>query len=469
EEARKLFDGLPDKKYDNEEFVILVPGDQYGIYASFEIMPDETYYSVLNTNLEKRNSLVEEKFGVKIVEQRTESSQSMVELIRNESLSNTHSFDVATPYIPTAATLAAEGALMDYELLEYIDLDLPCWDQNAKDSLSICNRTYFATGDLNLLAMACTHAIVFNKDLVTEFGLESPYDLVKSGDWTIDKLSEMAKKITADVDGTTGMSYNDRYGFLVNENYVTSMFIGAGQNLVRKDDVDDIPYLSIYNDSTTAANVFSRIFELVNDPTVTGQIDNTSGGYYTSATAAGKSCWNAATESVANKLALFRSMALIDINDLGENYTCSYGILPTPKFDKSQDDYYSFVSTLYATCFVVTSTYEDPERASVIIQALTEASTETAKTAYYERILRDRKIQDYESDDMLDIILNGRVYDLGVIYGWGGTNDYDPDSIGIFMNKIAFSGTQTFASRLEALQGKVEAAMYKVIDDYAEN
>ncbi|MBR4799586.1 MAG: hypothetical protein IK047_04915, partial [Clostridia bacterium] len=30
----ELFDGLPDVKYDGEDFIILVPGESQGIYAS---------------------------------------------------------------------------------------------------------------------------------------------------------------------------------------------------------------------------------------------------------------------------------------------------------------------------------------------------------------------------------------------------------------------------------------------------
>ena len=60
---------------------------------------------------------------------------------------------------------------------------------------------------------------------------------------------------------------------------------------------------------------------------------------------------------------------------------------------------------------------------------------------------------------MLDIIFNNRVYDLGVIYGWGGANQYDTNSIGNFMNAIAFNGGQsmTFASTLESISGKIQS------------
>ena len=452
----ELFAGLPNVTYDGE-FVVLVPGESHGIYASCEVMENDNYTLTLNEALANRNQLVEERFGVKIAEERASSVNELSNLVRNETMAPTGAFDVATPYIPDAAALAADGVLYEFSELKYIDLKKPCWDQNGVESLSICGKTYFATGDMNLIAFACTHALVFNKDLVKQYNLESPYTVVEEHRWTIDKLREMASSITADIDGEAGMSYKDRYGFLVNNNYVTSMFIGAGQQLVAKDD-DDVPYIALLQNTNTATTIFTKIYDLVNDPTITGKIDDLSGSYYTSATANGISCWDAATQSVAKKLALFRSMAIIDVIDLGE-YDCNFGILPTPMLDESQDNYRSFVSTIYATAFCVPSSHEDPDKASTIVQALCEASTATTKHAYYDIILKGRKIQDDESEGMLDIIFNNRVYDLGVIYAWGGTSAYDTNAIGNFMNSIAFNGGQsmTFASTLESISGKIQS------------
>ncbi|MBR4799133.1 MAG: hypothetical protein IK047_02610, partial [Clostridia bacterium] len=187
----ELFAGLPNVTYDGE-FVVLVPGESHGIYASCEVMENDNYTLTLNEALANRNQLVEERFGVKIAEERASSVNELSNLVRNETMAPTGAFDVATPYIPDAAALAADGVLYEFSELKYIDLKKPCWDQNGVESLSICGKTYFATGDMNLIAFACTHALVFNKDLVKQYNLESPYTVVEEHRWTIDKLREMA-------------------------------------------------------------------------------------------------------------------------------------------------------------------------------------------------------------------------------------------------------------------------------------
>ena len=459
-DERVLFENLPEKDYGGKTVTFLVPGDSFSTYKSCEIMDQESSPELLNEEVKKRNEMVEKKFNVVIEEIRTDSTQTMTQMITNAVTSNLTDYDVVMPYIPDAASLALNNSFYLMNDFEYLDLTNPCWDQNAVKSLSINNKNYFATGDISLLALACTHAVVFNKDMISEYSLEDPYTLVNDGKWTIDKLKEMAKKVTADVDGNTGMSCKDKYGFLINNNFVTSMYVGSGHSLTGKD-AEDIPYIQIIEEQQTAFPIFEKIFELVNDAQATGKIDDTAGSYYTSAVSGGGSCWTAATESVANKLALFRAMAIIDIVDLG-NYDCNFGILPVPKYDEAQDDYHSFVSTLYATCVAIPVSAEDPEMSSIIVQAMCDASTDTTKNAYFEVILKLRKIQDNESEEMLDKIFDGRVYDLGVIYAWGGTGS----SIGTFMNSVAFSGNQTFTSSLESITPTVEADLLKTLNAF---
>ncbi len=457
--ADELFSGLPEKDYDGATVTFLVPGDEYTRYKSAEIMAQEDSPEILNENIKRRNDMVESRFNVVINEERAPKNQ-MVEIVRTAIVSNLSDYDIAMPYIPDAATLALEDSFLLLNDMEYIDLDKPCWDSNALESLSINNKNYFATGDISLLTLACTHAIVFNKDIISKNGLDNPYELVNNGEWTIDKLREMAITFTADVDGTEGMSHTDNYGFLINKNFVTSMYVGSGNSLTDKDS-DDIPYISLFKEQETAYPIFDKIFELVNDPTATGLIDSGSGSFSTSASADGGSVWDAATESVANGNALFRAMAIIDIVDLGE-YDCNFGILPVPKYNKEQDDHHSLVSTIYATSVAIPKTAADPEMSAIIAQAMCEASTDTTKEAYYEIVLKLRKIRDDESEAMLDKIFAERVYDLGIVYNWGGT----ANSLGNVMGNIAFSGKQTFVSSLESIATLVEADLQNTLDTF---
>lgn len=460
-DERVLFDNLPDVKYGGKTITFLVEGDYAESLASVEIMPQETDYEELRNAVSTRNGLVEERFEVQIQEVRTENSGDMVTKLRSNNLAATSEYDIVMPFMADAARIAQEGMFYDLNKLSDIHLECDYYDQGSVKDLSINNKNYFVTGDLSLMTYNVTHALVFNKDIIDDYGLENPYTLVMENKWTIDKLQEMARQVTSNVDGEPGMSYLDNYGFLVNGNFVSSMYMACGQRFTRKDAADE-PVLVIGGETSSA--VFDRIFELVNDDQATGKIDfNTEFGL--TAIAAGKTIWKAATESVANKHTLFRAMSLYDVLDLGD-YECRFGILPIPKYNEMQDEYYCRVSTLGASCIAIPVNVEDPQMVSVIADAMMQASTGTIKRSYFDVIMKSRRFKDEESEDMLDIIFRSRVYDFATVYNWGGTSEYDTNSLSGFMNDTAFSGKNTFVSTWQRIQGTVQADMEETIAAY---
>ncbi len=461
QDTKPLFYNLPEQQYD-ADITFLVEGDYMDTYASVEILPQERSYDGLNQAIKNRNNLVEERFGIRIREIRTESSGDMLSKLRTNAVAGMSEYDVIMPYMGDAAKVAQEGLLYDLCTLPYIHLTEAYYDQGSVKDLSINGKNYFITGDLSLLTYDVTHVLVFNKDVIAERHLENPYELVQSGEWTIDKLHEMARGITADTDGEVGMSCNDTYGFLVNKNFISSMFIGAGQRFSVKNGSDE-PELAVYSAASTS--VFDKIFQLVNDQQASGLIDKQGGSFATSAAAAGKTVWEAATDAITDKRVLFRAVSLNSILTLGEQ-DCNFGILPTPKYMVEQDQYYCRVSTLYATCIAIPVNARDAEMSSVIADAMMQASTDTVKDAYIEVIMKDRKIRDDESEEMLDLIFASRVYDFGSVYNWGGAYEWDAGSLTGFMNEVAFSGTNTFVSSWQTIESSVQTAMEATIQAY---
>lgn len=457
-----LFSNLPERDYTGQTINVLVEGDYMDTYKSVEVLPHADSYDTLNTAINDRNNLVSERFGVTFEEERTESASAMLATLRENAVAGVSAYDFVMPYMGDAAKIAQDGYFYDLRTLENMHLDEPYYDQGSVQGLSIGGKNYFVTGDLSLLAYDVTHVLLFNKDMIRDNGLDNPYQLVENGTWTIDKLHEMARKITGDTDGESGMSHKDTYGFLVNTNFVSSMFIGSGHRFSTKDQNDE-PILAVYSEGAT--NVFDKIFNLVNDEKASGQIDNSAKGFASSAVADGKTVWEAATEAIASKRALFRAVSLNSILALGE-YDCNFGVLPAPKYDETQDEYYCRVSTIYATCVAIPNNVEDAEMSSVIVDALMQASTGTVKNAYIEVIMKERKIQDDESEAMIDRIFASRVYDFGSVYNWGGSYEWEANTITGFMNVVAFSGTNTFVSTWQSIEASVQAAMDNTIATY---
>jgi len=449
-EERELFANLPDVNYGGKTFTIYVEGDTLERYKSIEIMPLESAPELITSAVLERNALVEKHFGVEIKEIRTATSTEMVTNIETEIATGGSTYDAVMAYLPNAGALAAGGALYDLAEFDALHLDESYWDTTAVKSLSVVGKNFFVVGDMNLLAYDCTHCIVFNKDVVAENNLDNPYDLVYDGEWTMDKLLEMAKVVTVE-DGDGDWDLDDTWGFLINNNYATSLYFGAGETLTTKN-VDDIPIIAVKGDR--AATVFNKIFNICNDDKV-ALIEDYVNNY--------DDVYTKASEAIASKKALFRSMAVVDIQELG-NYECNFGIIPTPKFNEEQDEYYSYVSVIYASSATIPITATDPEMSAVIIDAMCQASTNTVKTNYYDKMLSYRKLQDDDGVAMLDMIFDNRVFDLAAVYNWGAANMWDTNALTTFMNTVAFSGSNTFASSFESISGTTQSAIDEFVD-----
>ena len=65
-------------------------------------------------------------------------------------------------------------------------------------------------------------------------------------------------------------------------------------------------------------------------------------------------------------------------------------------------------------------TAQDKEFVGIIIEALNAESWKTVTQPYCETTLKYKGARDEDSLEMIDITLNGRIYDFGFVYGgWG--------------------------------------------------
>ncbi|HBT85979.1 MAG TPA: hypothetical protein DEB12_08770, partial [Porphyromonadaceae bacterium] len=100
------------------------------------------------------------------------------------------------------------GRIMDISNVPGVDLTKPYWtNYNNTKLLSYGDKIYgvgapFASQNDEVFVM------FFNKAIIEELGLESPYDLVEKGEWTFDKFLEYEKAASKDLNGDGVMDEN---------------------------------------------------------------------------------------------------------------------------------------------------------------------------------------------------------------------------------------------------------------------
>jgi hypothetical protein len=139
--------------------------------------------------------------------------------------------------------------------------------------------------------------------------------------------------------------------------------------------------------------------------------------------------------------------------------TADFGILPHPKYDENQTEYYNGTAHV-VPIFAIPITNPDPERTGIFIDALTALSATTITPAYYTISLEGKFTRDEDSIEMLDIIRSSRIYDLAVIYNWG--NFYS-----LFINHGTSASGENPMTLFEKQGEKIRTQIEKTMETFA--
>jgi len=381
-EDRNALDDLGEFDFKSYEYKICqrVNRDYTNSFLDFAELTGDVYEDAVFM----RNRKLEDRFNITITVIEREFDQ-LISIVR----SGVDDYDLYTIRGAEVFSFAQEGLINSIKDLPHIDLSKTYWDDFITNQLTVANKKYFAVGAFEFSSYDYAYALVFNKQLIQNYGLENPFDLVKSGKWTFDKFTEMAKAGTFELNGDGKMDERDAWGYIARSHDVLPGFwVGANVKAAEKDK-DDLPYNTM--GSEKFINVIDKIFDIIHGNDI----------YYNSF---GPSIF-------ADGNVLFNDITLHQLKNLRAMET-DFGILPYPKFDEIQKEYYTRLGGNTLFCTVKAASKEDLERTSVILEAMASESLKTCVPAYYDLMLKTKLARDVESEEIIDSIVTHRVVDF---------------------------------------------------------
>ena len=250
--------------------------------------------------------------------------------------------------------------------------------------------------------------MLFVKDLITSYGLDNPYELVNNGEWTLDKLISMSEAIRSDLDGDGKINENDLVGYLYFQDSCSTMYNATG-NFFGQKNADGEPELTFYTDR--AVNTWQKLIAFLQEDCTLSM--STELDVYK-----GKGDYDVIVSMIEGKNTLFTWCHMKNVARL-RSVESDFGVIPSPKYDKSQETYYS-QNDPYGTGFLsLAVTCPDTDRTGLLLEAFSAKSMELVTKAYYDVTLQGKYMRDVESDSMLDLIFSTMTYDIGDIYNWG--------------------------------------------------
>lgn len=443
-EAGRILPNLPEMDFGGYVFTYLTP-----IYNNLdwvnptpiEIIAEEEDGEPVNDAVFRRNLVIKERFNIDI---RMLSNLDERATLRRAVQAGDDIYDAVIMFNNNVPGIVADNVLLNIADLIYIDTEKPWWD-DAVNSLSIMNQNYFLAGDILILDNKATNALLFNKRLMTDLGFDLPYDLVREGKWTMDVLYGFVSQASRDLNGDgllDGRStpHDDQFGFLTMNDALHAFLVGGGGALALKDE-NDIPFMTV----TAPRNIeiFERAMDFFN-PLYTVNIQNMTVPYD-----------NTYHRNFEEGRTLFM-WARMRVVEMFRGMEDDFGIVPLPKFDEQQESYHSAVNNFTGVLLGVPLISSDPDRTSIILEALAAESRYTLQPAYYDIALTRKYARDEESEEMLDIIFSTRVYDIGAVYSFGD----------IFLNYImlARTGQRNLTSFYERHSARMQRDIDRIID-----
>ncbi|MCL1794148.1 MAG: hypothetical protein FWG34_09780 [Oscillospiraceae bacterium] len=442
--GERIYPNIPDSlDFSGYEFSILTFGvngsDQW---ENIDLTSEEETGDTVGDAVYRRNKNIEERYNIALNEIHV-YNEVFGNSLKKEIGAGTHEYDLISPRLIDSANFMQSGYFMDLFKAPNIDLAKPWYSQQGIQEMSIGHKVFIVLSDTLLSGNDATSITIFNKQLIKDSGLEDPYALVKNGTWTVGKLYEMAKATAKDLDGDGEMTPEaDRFGYITWNDAMVSYLHSGGQRLIAKDE-DDLPVLAFNTEKTYA--VMEKAMDLIYDENVTGNVQKPefSGVSF--------------EDIFISDRAAFGWCRLYMIPKLRAMDT-DFGILPIPKIYESTEGYPSTVNVHHACALAIPITTDEMDRTTIVMEALAAESKYTLQPAYYEISLKTKYSRDDESSEMLDLILENRVMDIGDVYNFASFGD------GFY--QLALKNDRNLASFYEKNESKVNKEIEKMIQKF---
>ncbi|MCI9449966.1 MAG: extracellular solute-binding protein [Clostridiales bacterium] len=378
--------------------------------------------SVLSNAIYARQGELEEKFNIKWNYVVTESGDETQNTVIRDFEAGGSSYDLIYGSMLTVGQRLMVGSMLR-DVDDFINLDLSkeWWIDSLNDTFRLKGHLYFLTGSIVLNNFQDASCVLYSKKLARENGIAGLYDLVINGEWTMDKMLESAAKVPVNQNGDGIYRYGHPSGvdwiFATGTKitsftdsgipYVEPVLTGAVKSIADKMSVE-------LSDETKTAFLYSLNDYESEDPTEKYGVEDMR-------------------ELFINDKILFwfdYTGSIVNFRDKNADI----GVLPMPKGDRYQTQYYSYSNPWYGAAVYVPKNIKNADMTDAVTEAAAALSEKYVKPVFYDQMLKNDSAYDNESSAMIDIIFNTKIYDIIDIFSNGS-----PDTWGSYMSTLDYA------------------------------
>ncbi len=438
EVTQDIYEGLEAKDFGGEVFHIV--GQNTTARQNFYF--EDLEGNIVNDAIHDRDRAVEERLNITLEFTSHEDRQQAAQLVVRAVNAGEETYDlVITSLSDGINTLTTSEMLYDLREIPHLTLESVYWNKSMYENMHFFGKQYFTTGPLSAQLYVTPIVVIYNKRLANDIDLGNLYQIVLDGKWTVDKLAEMTKDYSADLNSDGKMDEQDQWGLVLDASFGNALYTGAGLDTVVRS--DDMYTLSL--DSAESIALIDKCSDLFGDrKRYINDLDGSKN--YAQIFREGR--------------ALFMDYTILGVSSM-RDMDDDFGIIPCPKFDESQDGYYTACNTWLPSGIGVPMLCSDPDTTGLIMETMARASYDIMVPAIYERTLNGKVARDDESSLMLDIIFENAAFDFNTVFNFADT--------AVLLRKAVLGDEENFMSKYTAKQKAAQKALDKVVSFALEN
>jgi len=379
---------------------------------SIAIPENQDPNDVVNAAVIRRNALIEDQIGARIhMRTRTHAHNVpggmldyLTPLFAN-GISDYHVISGHQFFSITKIFEAGEGLFVNFNGLtseeSALQLEQPWWDDQRIGALEFNGASWFITGHISQSWIAGVYVSIVNRRIWEEHanviaghtgGISNIYDIVREGLWTLDLWTTLASSTGGIFSGAGARAVRgDTVAYL---SHVESgswggfaMSVGAGIPYTIME--GNLPRIGLQDPRANA--IAERINELY----------FVSAGAYISSDASPGNMFDVFREG--NSLMMISMLQNVEVHLVEEGFEDGVFIVPVPKFNSAQANYYSVVHDLVALFSIPVIHFGDIRALTSVLELMAELSYRYVYPAYYTTTLK-RLIIGGEHDDLTDML-----------------------------------------------------------------
>lgn len=373
----------------------------------YEMATGDDSAALVDQAVYARNKRVEEEFGVAIeiypVSGTWGTQNTYIAALQQSVAAGDNAYQLSATHTAYNANLSISEQYYDLRSIKSINLDAPWWSASFNESATVYGKQFITTGDLSLTMWEGFYAVFFNKKLANDYGLNNLYDMVRADEWTLEALTEITSGMYSD-DGDDRLGPEDIYGLLINRHAMRAFLTTCQVPICER--TSDGGYALVFLDEDHVAKVDAVYTALYN------LIYENDGTYDSAGPADGD--YSEMIDIFTGGRSLFM-MGTLDNAPALRKSDIELGILPFPKYDLAQNQYYAHTYDGLSSFGIPTSA-QDPEMCAKILDAMSAENKTSVIPAYNDIVLAGRVAKDSDSREMLTLLRENLYFDFGFIY-----------------------------------------------------